>query len=98
MRDAMRTMWAKAWAVLGKSREQEEFSEELAAHVDLLAAENEKAGMNAAEARRAAILRAGGKEPCQKCIGKSAGCRFWKYWGRICGMQRGLCGAMRDFS
>jgi putative ABC transport system permease protein len=82
MSDAMRTMWAKARAVLGKSREEEQFSEELAAHVDLLAAENEKAGMNPTEARRAAILRVGGRETLREMHRKERGLPFLEVLGQ----------------
>ena len=82
MSDAMRTMWAKARAVLGKSREEEEFSEELAAHVDLLAAENEKAGMNPAEARRAANLRVGGRETLREMHREERGLPFLEVLGQ----------------
>ena len=62
MSDGIRAAWAKVRAVIGKARLEDDFDAELAAHVDLLAAENEKAGMTSAEGRRAAILRVGGRE------------------------------------
>jgi predicted permease len=82
MSDTMRTMWAKVRAVLGKAREEEEFSEELAAHVDLLAAENEKAGMAPDEARRAAILRVGGRETLREMHREERGLPFLEVLGQ----------------
>jgi predicted permease len=76
MSDDTRVLWAKVRAVLGKSREEEEFSEELAAHMDLLAAENEKAGMAPDEARRAAILRVGGRETLREMHREERGLPF----------------------
>jgi predicted permease len=47
-------------AVLRKRKLDEEFDEELAAHIDLLTEENKRRGMSPIEARRQAIWRIGG--------------------------------------
>jgi predicted permease len=62
MGDGIRAAWAKLRAVLGKAALEDDFDAELASHVDLLAAENERSGMTPNQARRAAILRVGGRE------------------------------------
>ena len=82
MSNGTRALWAKVRTVLGKSREEEEFSEELAAHVDLLAAENEKAGMPPDEARRAAILRVGGREALREMHREERGLTFLEVLGQ----------------
>src|SRR6476661_8301837 len=82
MSDLTRMGWAKMRAIFGKAREEEEFSEELAAHVDMLAAENEKAGMAAAEARRAAILRVGGRETLREMHRQERGLPFLEVLGQ----------------
>ena len=55
MSDALRAFFSRLRAIFFKTRLDGEFNEELAAHVDLLAAENEKAGMTPEEARRAVV-------------------------------------------
>ena len=75
-RDGMWVLWAKVRAVFGKAELEDDFSEELAAHVDLLAAENEKTGMSLAEARRAAILRVGGRETLREMHREERGLPF----------------------
>ncbi len=62
MGDLIRAVWAKVRALCSRARLDDDFNEELAAHVELLAAENEKAGMTPEEARRAAMVRIGGRE------------------------------------
>jgi hypothetical protein len=62
MGDAIRVLWAKVRAIWSKSDLDDDFKEEFESHLDFLAAEYEKAGMKPQEARRAAILRVGGRE------------------------------------
>jgi len=62
MGEAMRVLWAKVRAIWSKAEMDDDFNEEFESHLDLLAAEYEKAGMKPQEARRAAILRLGGRE------------------------------------
>jgi len=82
MSDWIRVGWAKVGAIFGKAREEEEFGEELAAHVELLAAENEKAGMTPVEARRAAILRVGGRESLREMHREERGLPFLEILGQ----------------
>ncbi len=62
MSDPFKAFFARLRAIFVKAQLHRDVSEELAAPVDLLAAENEKAGMTPTEARRAARLRVGGRE------------------------------------
>src|SRR5579863_6540055 len=62
MGDTIRVLWAKVRAIWAKSEMDDDFNEEFESHLDLLAAEYEKTGMPPQEARRAAILRVGGRE------------------------------------
>src|SRR5438552_17815660 len=62
MSDALRAFFSRLRAIFSKTRLDDDFHEELAAHVDLLTSENEKAGMPPQEARRAALVRLGGGE------------------------------------
>ena len=62
MGDGVHILWAKIRAIWAKSEFDDDFNAELEAHLDLLAAEYEKAGMKPQEARRQAILRVGGRE------------------------------------
>jgi predicted permease len=62
MGDGVHILWAKIRAIWAKSELDDDFNEELESHLDFLAAEYEKAGMKPQEARRAAILRVGGRE------------------------------------
>jgi predicted permease len=82
MQDGIRAALAKVRAVLGKSRLEDDFSDELAAHIELLAAENEKAGMTPAEARRAAILRVGGRETLREMHREVRGLPFLEVLGQ----------------
>ncbi|HEY4907701.1 MAG TPA: permease prefix domain 1-containing protein, partial [Candidatus Acidoferrum sp.] len=62
MGDGVHILWSKIRAIWAKSDMDDDFNEELESHLDLLAAEYEKAGMKPQDARRAAILRVGGRE------------------------------------
>src|SRR5712664_818859 len=62
MNDALRAFFSRLRAIFSKTRLDDDFNEELAAHVDLLTSENEKAGMTPEEARRVALVRVGGRE------------------------------------
>jgi predicted permease len=62
MGDVILAAWAKLRALFSRQQLDDDFNEELAAHLDLLAAENEKAGMAREEARRVAMVRIGGRE------------------------------------
>src|ERR1700759_4501084 len=62
MGDGVHILWAKIRAIFSKSEMDDEFNAELEAHLELLSAQYEKAGMKPQEARRAAILKVGGRE------------------------------------
>jgi predicted permease len=76
MGDAIRVFWAKARAIFSKSEMDDEFNAELEAHLDLLAAEYEKSGMKPQGARRAAILKVGGRETLREENRDSRGLPF----------------------
>src|SRR5258707_2439246 len=62
MNDPLRAFFSRLRAIFSKTRLDDDFNEELAAHVDLLTSENEKVGMTPEQARRAALVRLGGRE------------------------------------
>jgi len=74
--DAIRVVWAKVRAIFSKSEMDDEFNAELEAHLDLLSAEYEKAGMKPQDARRAAILKVGGREALREENRDSRGLPF----------------------
>jgi predicted permease len=52
----------RLWSFTGRDRREREFSDELAAHIEMHVADNVRAGMSAAEARRQALVKLGGLE------------------------------------
>src|SRR5260370_8389700 len=76
MSGASRGFFSRLRAIFSKARLDDEFNEELAAHVDLLASENEKAGMTSQEARRAALVRVGGRELTREIHRETRGLPF----------------------
>jgi predicted permease len=76
MSDALRAFLSRLRAIFSKARLDDDFNEELAAHVDLLASENEKAGMKPKEARRAALVRLGGRELTREIHRETRGLPF----------------------
>jgi predicted permease len=82
MSDMVRAFFAKLRAIFSKARLDDDFNEELAAHVDLLAAENEKAGMTPEEARRAALVRLGGRELTREIHREERGLPFLEILGQ----------------
>jgi predicted permease len=76
MGDAIRVLWAKVRAIFLKSEMDDEFNAELEAHLDLLSAEYEQAGMKPQDARRAAILKVGGREALREENRDSRGLPF----------------------
>ena len=59
----MHPLWTLGWRIRGwvsRQRVDAEFSEELGEHLEMLTAENQRRGMTAEEARRAAKVRLGG--------------------------------------
>jgi predicted permease len=82
MSDAIRALFAKIRAIFSKSELDNDFKQELEAHIDLLTAENEKAGMAPQEARRAAILRIGGREALREQHRDARGLPFLEVLGQ----------------
>jgi predicted permease len=82
MSDAIRAFFAKIRAIFSKSEMDDDFNRELEAHLDLLTAENEKAGMAPQEARRAAILRVGGREALREQNRDTRGLPFLEVLGQ----------------
>ena len=76
MGDGVHILWAKIRAIFLKSELDDEFNAELEAHLDLLGAEYEKAGMKPQDARRAAILKVGGRETLREENRDSRGLPF----------------------
>jgi predicted permease len=73
MNDALRALFSRLRAFFQRERLEDDFSAELDSHVELLAAENEKAGMTPEEARRAARLRIGGRESIREMHSETRG-------------------------
>jgi predicted permease len=58
----LRALWSRVAALFDRERAERELDEELAAHVEMHTADNVRAGMSPAEARRVALARLGGIE------------------------------------
>jgi predicted permease len=58
----LRALWVRATSYAGRARRERELDEELASHLAMHAADNERAGMSPQEARRQAVLVLGGLE------------------------------------
>lgn len=82
MSDAIRAFFAKIRATFSKPQLDGDFNQELDAHIDLLTAENEKAGMAPQEARRAAMLRIGGREVLREQNRDGRGLPFFEVLGQ----------------
>jgi predicted permease len=81
MSDALRAFFSRLRTIFSKTRLDDDFNEELAAHVDLLASENEKVGMTPEEARRAALIRLGGRELTREIHRETRGLPFLEiFW------------------
>ena len=70
---ALRALWMRAISYLGRGRRERELEEELASHVALHAADNERAGMSPGEARRQALIRLGGLEQTREACRERQG-------------------------
>jgi len=64
--NSLRVIWNRLVSFFRKSDLDREFSDELAAHIDLLVEENLQRGMSPEEARRAAFIKLGGLEPAKE--------------------------------
>src|SRR5690349_10085039 len=58
----LRSWWQRIRGIGRDSRREQEITDEIESHIQLQAEENERAGMDPAEARRRAILKLGGAE------------------------------------
>jgi predicted permease len=65
----LRAVWVRACGLFGQARREREMAEEMASHLAMQIAENQRAGMTPQQARRDALLRSGGldqaKEACR---------------------------------
>jgi predicted permease len=82
MMDAILAFFSRLPAIFSKQQLDDDFGQELEAHIDLLAAENEKAGMAPEDARRAAILRVGGRESLREQNRDTRGLPFLEVLGQ----------------
>src|ERR1700733_15766673 len=59
----LRSWFLRLWGISQGARDDEQFSEEIASHLEMHIADNIRAGMTPEEARRAALVKLGGDEP-----------------------------------
>jgi len=64
----LRKLWARARELAWSERRDRETQDELACHLELLAAENERSGLDPAEARRRARLELGNPEEAREIL------------------------------
>ena len=76
MSDALRAFFSRLRAIFTKTSLDDDFNEELVAHLDLLTSENEKTGMTPDEARRVALVRLGGRELTREIHRETRGLPF----------------------
>jgi predicted permease len=76
MTNALRALFSRLRSMFQKQRLDDDFNEELASHIEMLAAENEKSGLTPEEARRAAILRVGNRESLRETHRETRGMRL----------------------
>ena len=62
----IRELFERIFSIFRKRKLDDDFSEELAAHIDMAIEENIRAGMSPAEARRQALIRFGGIEAARE--------------------------------
>ena len=62
----IREIFERIFSIFRKRKLDDDFSEELAAHIDMAIEENIRAGMSPAEARRQALIRFGGVEAARE--------------------------------
>jgi putative ABC transport system permease protein len=81
MLSRMRHLWAN---LFHKARRDQELEAEVAGYVEMLAAEKMRAGMSADEARRAAMIEAGGVEQVKESVRDvRTGARLETFWQDI---------------
>ena len=81
MIDAIRVFFSRVRAVFFKAKLDQDFDEEILNHIDLLADENEKAGMPPYEALRQAMVRVGGREVLKEENRETRGLPFLEVLG-----------------
>src|SRR6266511_3437975 len=59
MKEWLRSIWSRAWAVVRKERLDREFDEELSTHLELLVDEGRRRGLSHADAQREALRKLG---------------------------------------
>jgi MacB-like periplasmic core domain len=84
MSDVLRAFFSRLRAIFSNTQMEDDFKEELAAHVDLLTSENEKGGMTPDEARRAALVRIGGLELTREIHRETRGLPFLEVFWQDC--------------
>jgi predicted permease len=82
MNQVIRAFFSRLRAMFFESQMDDDFGQELQAHIDLLAAENEKAGMTPEDAHRAALLRVGGRESLREQNRDARGLPFLEVLGQ----------------
>jgi len=82
MIDAIRVFFSRVRAVFFKAKLDQDFDEEILNHIDLLADENEKAGMPPYEALRQAMVRVGGREVLKEENRETRGLPFLEVLGQ----------------
>jgi len=82
MIDAIRVFFSRARAMFFKAKLDRDFDEEILNHIDLLAGENEKAGMPPYEALRQAMVRVGGREVLKEDNRDTRGLPFLEVLGQ----------------
>ncbi|MGH9506484.1 MAG: permease prefix domain 1-containing protein [Terriglobales bacterium] len=90
----IRVLAARLRGLLDRRRAEAEAAEELEAHIALHIAENLRAGMSPAEARRQALVQLGGMEAPRKPAGISGAGPGWRRWPATCGRPRGRFGGI----
>ena len=72
----LRATWSRFWSVFRARKLNHDLDDELTAHLDLHVADNVRAGMSPAEARRKALVRLGGLEQTKDSYRGAAGFSF----------------------
>ena len=85
--DALRRMAARGVARSSGPRDLDrDFEQELESHLAMLTEDNVRRGMTPEQARRAALIRMGGRSRSESSIATSAGCRPSTPCCRICAL------------
>jgi macrolide transport system ATP-binding/permease protein len=74
----LRSWFLRLWGISQGARDDEQFSEEIASHLEMHIADNIRAGMTPEEARRAALVKLGGVEPTRQAYRDQAALPFFE--------------------